>query len=310
MKTYALFTEAETATSFDLLNGPLYRFKLIKKNNGSHIILLTLHHIICDGWSIAILMRDLKLFYENKPLPKAPSFSNYVLSEKDFIDSPEYLKELSYWKDLFTPIPEVAELPQAKKRPAIRNSASHRIDVLINPELTKKVELFAKKQRVSLTVALLSVFRWALSVKTNSKHIAVGIPAAGQSKVGGYDLAGHCVQLLPTYIKIDSDLTFKDYLKHEKKHMLDAYDNQSITFGSIVKSLKLKKDFSRIPLVPFKFNVDVKLDESELSLDGSKASYETNPRSAEAFEFYINASKDSKGYFLKLSILQYYLTKI
>ena len=215
-------TEAETATSFDLLNGPLYRFKLIKKNNGSHIILLTLHHIICDGWSIAILMRDLKLFYENKPLPKAPSFSNYVLSEKDFIDSPEYLKELSYWKDLFTPIPEVAELPQAKKRPAIRNSASHRIDVLINPEL--KGELFARNNESALLSSSLC-FQMGSIRKNKFKTYSCWYTSCRAIKVGGYDLAGHCVQLLPTYIKIDSDLTFKDYLKHEKTYA-HAYDNQ------------------------------------------------------------------------------------
>ena len=298
-KEFTELTKSETETPFDLRNGPLFRFKLVKRSHGNHTLIVTIHHIVCDGWSFGNMMAELKDIYEGKELSRAYSYADYVLNEVTFMKSPEYQREMNYWKQVYQTMPESVDLPMKVDRPRFRTGNAARIDHLLEISESRKLEEFARKNKVSLTTATLAVFRWLLAIKTKSTHIGIGIPAAGQSRLGSYGLIGHCAQLLPTYIDVPMETSFKEYLKLEKKLMLDAYDNQSITFSDLVKELKVPIDMSRIPLAPFKFNIDVKLKAHDLKVDGISSNYESNPRISEAFELYLNASKDESGILLE-----------
>ena len=119
----------------------------------------------------------------------------------------------------------------------------------------------------------------------------VGIPAAGQAATGNYQLVSHCVNLLPLKSWVDGTQAFSDYLQIRRPVILDAYDHQLFTFGSLVEKLAIPRDTSRIPLVPITFNLDQGLDNDRLLFEDLKVEFSTNPRSYENFEIFINATE-------------------
>jgi non-ribosomal peptide synthetase component F len=121
------------------------------------------------------------------------------------------------------------------------------------------------------------------------EDIVTGLPAAGQSVEGKESLVGHAVNLLPLRAQVDSALSFNQYLKKRKSEILDAYDHQRFTFGTLINKLNIPRDPSRIPLVPVSFNVDIGITNG-VSFSGCEMSFVTNPRKFENFELFINAT--------------------
>jgi amino acid adenylation domain-containing protein len=138
---------------------------------------------------------------------------------------------------------------------------------------------------------ILAGFEVFLHRLTGQEDVIVGVPAAGQAASGQYNLVGHCVNLLPLRSYIDNQLPFSTYLKSRQSAVLDAYDHQQFTFGSLVQKLSIPRDSSRIPLVPILFNIDQGLEPEKLSFADLEVEFFSNPRSYENFELFINATE-------------------
>jgi amino acid adenylation domain-containing protein len=138
---------------------------------------------------------------------------------------------------------------------------------------------------------LLAGFEVWLYRLTGQADVVVGVLAAGQAATGMYNLVGHCVNLLPMRSQVVGDRSFSEYLQARKSTILDAYDHQQFTFGSLVEKLKIPRDSSRIPLVPVLLNIDQGLDNSKLPFDGLTAELFSNPRAYENFELFVNATE-------------------
>jgi len=285
----------EAETPFDLEKGPLIRVSVIKLENNIHNIVLTLHHMVGDGWSLGMCMIDLSKFYSalktNIPAQLAPadSWIEYANEEEAYSKSKANEETENYWLNLFSGNLPVMDLPVNKSRPAIRTFNAGRMDVPLKPQIIEKLKLTGAKAGCSLVNTMVAAFEVFLHRITGLEDIVVGLPAAGQSVIGKQNLVGHCVNLLPLRTQINPEEKFIDYLKRRKKSLLDDFDHQRYTFGSLIRKLNIPRDMSRIPLVPVSFNIDIGITNG-VEFSGCEFEFTTNPRSYENFELFINCA--------------------
>ncbi len=183
-------------------------------------------------------------------------------------------------------MPEL-NLPFDFNRPLKKTYTSSRIDVLLKPHIVNAIKSIGLKEGCSMVNTLLAAFELFLAKITGQSDIIVGLPAADQSASGQLNLVGHCVNLLPLKSKINYEINFPEYLKYRKSEILDAYDHQQFTFGSLLKNLKLNRDPSRTPLLPVVFNVDMEMDQG---VNFSNLTYQiiSNAKAFRNFEFSLN----------------------
>lgn len=291
----ATFTKQNALEIFDLVNGPLFKTALFTLSPEVHYLTLAAHHIICDGWSLGIIMQDLSKLYsasvKNIPpaLAPAPSFCDFALEQWRFSESEEYKKTEQYWIDQYQGSVPMLDMPTDFPRPASRTYKSHRDDYALKPELVSGLKKMGAKSGCTLVTTLMTTYEIFLHLVTGQSNIVLGIPAAGQSTTGHYGLVGHCVNLLPIRSYPNGEMTFSEYLKTRKAQILEDYDHQQITFGSLLKNLNISRDPSRIPLVPLVLNIDMGLDDG-VAFENLKHQMFYNPREYENFEIFINAS--------------------
>ncbi len=283
---------------FDLTNGPLFKTSLFKLADDEHYLTFVAHHIICDGWSIGIMMQDLSKLYsayaknEYINLPPAPLFTDYAIEESALTAGPSYKQTELYWLDQFKGSDHLLNLPVDHPRPALRTYKSHREDFTLNADLTNEVKKLGNSTGNSFVTTLLAAFEIFLHQLTGQDEVIVGLPAAGQAATGNYRLVGHCVNLLALRSFPKGDISFKAYLKQRRTEVLDAYDHQLYTFGSLLKKLNIARDPSRVPLVPVMFNIDMGMDD-DVEFYGLQHKLISNPREYENFELFLNiAGKD------------------
>ncbi|MBC7938096.1 MAG: non-ribosomal peptide synthetase, partial [Rhizobacter sp.] len=226
------YIEQDSLHLFDLVNGPLLKAGLIKLNARSHCFVLTVHHIVCDGWSLGILLQDLGKLYSSYVqntminLPKVVSFSQFAREQHIFFKSEECRQIEKYWEDLYSDHVPVLNLPTDFTRPAIRTYKSNRLDYRLDNNLVAPLKMMGTKAGSSLVITLLSAFEAFLYRLTGQDDIVIGLPAAGQSVTNNYNLVGHCVNLLPLRSNPTSEISFLNYLQKRKKEIFDAYDHQ------------------------------------------------------------------------------------
>ena len=302
----AEFSKRNAETPFDLLNGPLFRVALFKLSEAEHYLTLSAHHIICDGWSLGILMQDLGKLYsaytkgEIPVLQPALPLSTYAREHWKFAESDQYKKIEQYWIDQFKDNVPVLNMPTDFPRPSVRTYKSHRDDFTIDQELVAAIKKMGAKAGCSFVTTLLASFEVFLHRVTGQNDIVLGLPAAGQSATGNYALVGHCVNLLPLRSYPSGELSFAEYLKLRKKNILDDYDHQQFTFGSLLKKLNIARDPSRVPLVPVVFNIDMGLDDG-VSFEGLTYKLIYNPREYENFEIFLNTTGSGQSLILEWS---------
>ncbi|MEH2333884.1 non-ribosomal peptide synthetase [Nostoc sp.] len=287
----------EVEQPFDLEHGPLFRAKIVKLQLQEHLAILTAHHIICDGWSWAVLMPDLGKLYSGlqqgivPELEEPDHLSEYATLQEEEADSPEAIATEKYWLKQFADSVPVVDFPSDRPRPPLRTFNAAREDWHLNSELVANLKQLGTKLGCSFMTTILGGFEVWLHRMTGQNDLVVGIPAAGQAALGQYNLVGHCVNLLPLRSQINGEKSFSDYLQTRRSAVLDAYDHQQFTFGSLVKKLVLPRDSSRIPLVPIIFNVDQALDSDQLPFMDLEVEFFSNPRTFENFELFINATE-------------------
>ena len=284
----------ECLSIFDLINGPLIRFVLMTKQTVGEetksYLVLTAHHIVCDGWSWAILTSDLGHFYNNEvnkvfnALPQAAQYWKY----SQFKKSVDKKKDQLFWQNIFSNKQVQVDYNQVKNRPSFRTFNSERMDTPCAQETIIRLRDIARKNKVSLYQYLLNAFFWTMSKKAKANDITIGISQAGQIHSEFSDLVGHCVGLLPIRMENLDALNFTSNLMGVKKAMLNAQEHSHLSFGEICEVSVKERDPSRVPLVPVTFNLDVQPKGQGLNFSALTCRFTTNPRFYENFEMFIN----------------------
>ncbi|TDN37316.1 non-ribosomal peptide synthetase [Hymenobacter sp. UV11] len=280
---------------FDLVQGPLWQASLLKLADGEFHFTLTAHHIICDGWSLGMLLQDLGQLYSAavggraSGLPAATPFSQYAEQEADFQASAAYRQTEQYWHAVFRNGTPTLHLPTDFERPAERTYQSRRLDYPLDPALVAGLRTVGRQVGTSFVTTLLAVFEVVLHKLTGQDDLVVGLPAAGQSAAGLGTVVGHCVNLLPLRSRPSGPSRFDDYLRTRKTELFDALEHQQLTFGHLLTQLPVRREAGHLPLVAVLFNVDLGFDDG-VALAGLTHELVSNPRAFENFELSLNAS--------------------
>ncbi|QGW64628.1 amino acid adenylation domain-containing protein [Lysobacter soli] len=288
-------------TPFDLDHGALFRADLLRLAPAHHHLVLTAHHIVCDGWSWWVIVRELGTLYSQavghaaQALPPAESFADYALAEAEHPHGATYRSDEAYWLSRFADGGPILDLPTDRARPTRRTFPSIREDHLLDNDLVAAVRRLGARQGASLFATLLAGFAGLLSRLTSQNDVVIGIPAAGQSVDGHDHLVGHCVNLLPLRFELDHAQPFEQALGGAQSTLLDAIEHQRYTFGTLLKKLPLQRDPARLPLCSVMFNIDQAMDQESTGFHGLGMRLITNPRSYENFELFVNAVQVQGG---------------
>lgn len=286
---------ADMSTAFDLVNGPVFRARLIKLQAEVHLLRLSAHHAVCDGWSLGIMMAEISALYSARvkgtehPLPEAISFGDYALATFDFARSAEHAAVERYWTGVFQGPVAQLDLPTDHPRPRQKTYHGDRLDLELDRGLVADLRTLATRSGASFVTTLLTTFELFIHRLTGENDVVIGLPAAGQSDFGMKHLVGHCVNLLALRSAIDDERSFAEHLKVRRTAVLDAFDNQRYTFGTLLRKLNLPRTPGRIPLVPVVFNIDMNMDDG-VGFEGLSHRFISNPRQFENFELFLNAT--------------------
>ncbi len=300
------YLSADANYVFDLLKGPLLKVGMIKLTETEHHLVLTGHHIVCDGWSLGIMLQELGGLYSaninnsTHNLPKPESFSAYADEQQEYLASEAHTVNENYWLNQFKGAVPQLTLPTDFPRPQYRTFKSERLDLPMPMDLVNALKKTGVKAGASFVTTLLSAFEILLYTQTGQGSIVLGLPSADQAASGKIQMIGHCVNLLPLRSNIDATISFNDYLKLRKPQLFDAYEHQKFSFGELLQKLSIARDPSRVPLVPVVFNIDMGMD-NDVSFSGLDYVLKSNPRAYETFELFLNASGSENDLVLEWS---------
>ncbi|NEN94404.1 MAG: aminotransferase class III-fold pyridoxal phosphate-dependent enzyme [Moorea sp. SIO3I7] len=256
------FLVQEAGKTFDFEVGPLFRPLVVKLSEEHHILVLTFHHLVVDGWSMEILFRELGVIYSAQcqgvsyDLPEPMQYSKYVRRIEARRQSPEMASAEAYWLQQFADSVPVLDLPTDRQRPLVNRYRGDRKTLKLGKSLCDRLKSLSGQCQCTLFTTLLAGFILLLHRLSDQNDIVVGIPTAGQLSAGCEYMVGHCADLLPLRVKVGSDPKFKDYASTVKKVFLNGYDHQIYPFIDLSQKLQLPRVLSRTTLIGTTFNLN------------------------------------------------------
>ncbi|MEH2206140.1 MAG: amino acid adenylation domain-containing protein [Nostoc sp.] len=249
----------EAQRPFDLAKGPLLRVSLLRLGEESYVLLLVMHHIISDGWSIGILIREFSALYaaflkgEPSPLPELPiQYADFAYWQNQWLQGEVMEKNLSYWKQQLANLP-VLELPTDYPRPEIQTFRGSRQNLELPKELCEEIKALSGREGVTLFMTLVAAFKTLMHYCTNQDDIVVGTDVANRNFPEIENIIGFFVNQLVLRTYLGGDPTFQELLKRVHEVTLAAYEHQDMPFDQLVLALKTERDLSRTPLFQSKF---------------------------------------------------------
>ena len=258
----ARLIDLETHEPFDLEHGPLLRATLIREAPDRHLMILTAHHIVCDGWSAGIVIRDLGTLYGavrhgvEPQLPQPARYEDYVRARAAGDPGEDARDTLAWWAARFADPAPPLDFPLDRPRPAAKSYHARQITSQLDLELCREIRKVGARHGATFFATLLAAFEVLVHRLTAQTDFVVGIPVAGQASIEDGDLVGHCVNTLPLRVAIDPAASFAAHLKSARTALVAAQDHSELTFGSLIRRLNLPRDPRRTPLVEATFNVD------------------------------------------------------
>jgi non-ribosomal peptide synthetase component F/acyl carrier protein len=245
----------ETERLFDLANGPLLRLVLVKLSDTEHVLLLTMHHIISDGWSIGVFMSELAKCYNalttdaSLNLPPLPvQYVDFVAWQRQQLGGLALQNRLDYWRNELAGAPAVIDLPLDRPRPPLRSFRGTRQTLAISTEITQKLKALARRERATLFMTLLAAFQSLLSCLTDQDDVVVGSPIAGRDRREFELLIGYFVNTVVLRGKFTGDPSFVETLRRTREVALGAFAHQDLPFERLVEELKPARGLQYNPL--------------------------------------------------------------
>ena len=248
----------ESNAPFDLENGPLFRVCLFRKSDQRHIILLVLHHIVADFWSLAVLMKELGKLYgaehggQSNELTQLPlQYRDYVHWQSEMLAGPEGELLQLYWQNQLAGDIPALDLPADRPRPPAQTNRGSSYSFTIDSELTRKIKALGRENEATDFITLLAAFQVLLHRYTGQEDIVVGSPTAGRSRAAFAPLVGYFVNPVVLRGDLRNYPTFKSFLGQIRATVLSAFQHQDYPFALLVDRLQPERDPSRSPI----FNV-------------------------------------------------------
>ncbi|MDZ7309484.1 MAG: amino acid adenylation domain-containing protein, partial [candidate division KSB1 bacterium] len=275
---------------FDFVGGPLIRFELLRLAADDHLLLLPMHHIISDGWSLGILTRELGALYnafrrgEPSPLPDLPlQYADYAVWQREWLSGENLERQVEYWRSALGDHPAPLQLPTDRPRPAIQTANGRRYHFAWPAALAEQVRAFSRQHQVTPFMTLLAAFKVLLQRYTGAQEIIVGSPTANRNHPGLEGIVGFFVNNLVLRTSLAGDPAFHEVLQRVRDVTLNAYAHQDVPFEKLVEVLQVERDPSRSPLFQVMFvlqNMELELPEMEglaveaAAIDGGTAKFD------------------------------------
>ncbi|MBV9494202.1 MAG: thioester reductase domain-containing protein [Acidobacteria bacterium] len=238
------FADAESLRPFDLTQPPLLRATLIALPNGEHLLFVTLHHIVSDGWSLGVLDAELRALYAGESLPALPvQFGDVVLWQISRLG-----EGLDWWKTTLAGVPDVLDLPADHVRPAVQSFRGARVTHMIAPDFLAQLNELAQRERVTLFMLLVAAFETLLARHTGQTAFAVGTPVANRTRPETEPLVGLFINTVALRADVSGDPSFRELLQRVRETALEAFAHQEVPFDRVVDALALPRNANRTPL--------------------------------------------------------------
>ena len=245
----------------DLTLGPLTNFRLLRLGPERHMLLVTLHHIISDGWSIGVFVRELATLYDvfvqerPSPLPELSiQFADYAAWQRAQMSGVVFDRQLSYWKEQLADAPPVLELPSDRRRPPVQTFKGATHVLALSPSLIEAIKALSREEEATIFMTSLASFAVLLGYWSGEEDIVIGTDVANRNRLESEALIGLFVNQLVLRIRIDKEQRFIDLLKQVKEVTLGAYAHQDFPFDKLVEVLRPERSLGRNPLFQVMFN--------------------------------------------------------
>jgi len=245
----------EAQSSFDLGQAPLLRAKLLHLQPEQSILILTLHHLVSDGWSINILVKELSAIYQAfsagkpSPIPElSVQYTDFVYWQRNWLQGEVIENHLAYWKQQLGENLPVLQLPTDRSRPPIQTFQGAQQKFVLSTKLTEAIKQLSQQEDATLFMTLLAAFQTLLYRYTGQEDILVGSPIANRNRTEIDGLIGCFINTLVLRTHIDGNPSFKEFLGRVRKVAIDAYTHQDLPFEKLVEVLQPSRDLSYNPL--------------------------------------------------------------
>ncbi|WP_341528317.1 amino acid adenylation domain-containing protein [Nostoc sp. UHCC 0302] len=252
----------ELQQSFDLSNPLLLRVKLLQLADQSHLLLLVIHHIVCDGWSMDIFRRELFSLYtafcagEPSPLTELSiQYADFAHWQRQWLQGEVLQTQLNYWQKQLAAVPPLLELPTDQPRPSVQSFKGRSEFLELNQDLTQKLKRLSQESGTTLFMTMLATFTLLLSRYSRQEDIVVGSAIANRNRRETEPLIGFFVNTLALRTNLQGNPSFLELLERVKQVTLDAYDHQDLPFEKLVDELGLERSLSHHPLFQVAFGL-------------------------------------------------------
>ncbi|HWK88358.1 MAG TPA: amino acid adenylation domain-containing protein, partial [Longimicrobium sp.] len=245
----------EARAPFDLEQGPLIRGRLIRLAADDHVLLLTTHHIVSDGWSMGVLNRELGALYgafrrgEPDPLPApAVQYADYAAWQRRWVEGDVLREQAEFWTQALDGAPALLELPTDRPRPARMDHAGARLGVVLDEELTAGLQALSRRHGTTLFMTLLAGWATVLGRLSGQDDVVIGTPTANRGRREIEGLVGFVANTLPLRVDLSDAPTVAELLGRVKKRALEAQRNQDIPFEQVVERVDPVRSMAYSPL--------------------------------------------------------------
>ena len=299
--TAARLAAEEARQPFNLAAGPLLRVKLLRLAEDEHVLLVTMHHIISDGWSIKVLIRELEGLYEaytkgrRAALPKLPiQYADFACWQRSWLQGAKLEEQLSYWRAQLAGTPPLLNLPTDRPRPTFKTFHGADLSLTFSKKLSEEITRLSRREESTLFMTLLSAFAAVLYRYTNQEDILIGTPIANRNRAETESLIGFFVNTLVLRVRLSHVMTFRELLKQVRETALEAYAHQDLPFEKLVEELQPERILSHSPLFEVMFHLQNAVTES-LSLSGLRVSQLEVEAQTAKFDLSLSIAESNAG---------------
>jgi amino acid adenylation domain-containing protein len=291
----------EARRAFDLSAGPLFRAVLLRLGAEEHVLLLTVHHIVSDGWSMGVLYRELSALYEayrqggESPLPElAVQYADYAVWQREQLSGEGLDRQLAYWRERLADAPALLELPTDHPRPPVQTFRGAHEQIELPLELLERLQALGRSEGATLNMTLLAAFQVLLSKYSGSDDIVVGTPAAGRTRKEIEATIGFFVNTLVLRTDLGGNPTFGEVLRRVRKATLGAHEHQEVPFERLVAELQPERSLSHSPLFQVMFALQNVVGHG-VALPGLQASEVGAELASVKFDLFLTAKATAQG---------------
>ncbi len=239
----------EAARPFDLAAGPLLRVTAVRLAEAEWAVLFTMHHVVSDGWSMDVLIREVSALHAGEPLPALPvQYADYAVWQRAWLTGEVLESRLDFWRDELRSSPPVLELPTDRPRPQVQDARGGSVGVRLAPDVSRELRALSRREGATVFMTLLAAWQLLLSRYAGQEDVVVGTPVAGRTRLETEPLIGFFVNTLVLRTRLPGQVSFRELLGRVRETTLGAYQHQEVPFERLVEELAPQRSLAHTPL--------------------------------------------------------------